>query len=124
MSLSPAGALRRAYIRPSSPKPKGGKNSREDMSLDSSREDLSDISTGVTDRGAPRTHTPRAPSPVPERKFQRDLLQEPPEDREYDIKLEEPNGWEKRRVEGLDGVKRLGGDTHCRKAKQGSRGGK
>ena len=77
------------------------------MSLESSR----DVSTGGTDRGVPRTHIPREPSPVPEREFQRDILQEHPEDREYDIKLEEPNGWETRRVEGLDGVKRLGGDT-------------
>ena len=85
MSLSPAGALRRAYIRPSSPKPKDGESSREDMSLDRNREDLSDISTGATDRDAPRT-----PSPVPVREFQREILQEPLVYLDYNIKTEEP----------------------------------
>ena len=81
------------------------------MSLDSSREDLSDLLIGATDRGTPRTHTPRAISPVPEREFRRDTLQELPEDQEYNIKLEEPNGWETKGVEGQDGGKNLGGNT-------------
>ena len=81
------------------------------MSIDSSREDLSDLSIGATDRGTPRTHTPRAISPVPEREFRRDTLQELPEDQEYNIKLEEPNDWETKGVEGQDGGKNLGGNT-------------
>ena len=111
MSHSPAGTVRRAYSRPVSPKTEDGESIRKDRSLDNSREDLSDGSTGGTNRGAPRPHVPRAPPPVLEREFRGDKQQEPPEDLGYDIKLEEPNGRETRRVEGMNGVRRLGGDT-------------
>ena len=87
-SLNQKPAVRRAYGRPLSPKTEDGKSIRKDMSLDSSREDLSDGSTGGTNRGAPRPHVPQAPPPVLEREFRGDKRQEPPKDLGYNIKLE------------------------------------
>ena len=60
-SHSPAGALRRAYFRSSSPEPKDGEGSVKGMRFVSSGEDLNNRSTGETDRGAQRPHAPRAP---------------------------------------------------------------
>ena len=52
-SRSPARTVRRAYGRPSSPETEDGESVRKDMSLKSSREDLSDGSTGGDRQGRP-----------------------------------------------------------------------
>ena len=94
-SLSPAWALHQAYIKLLSPKPKDDESSREGRPT-----------------GAPiGLRHPLTPSPVPERESRREILQELHEDQEYNIKLEEPNGRETRRVESPDGVENLGGNT-------------
>ena len=75
----------RAYTP--NPEPEDGEGSVEEMSAGS---------TGETDGGAQRPHAPQAPSPIPEREFRRAILQDPLEDLEYAITLEEPNGQETR----------------------------
>ena len=81
------------------------------MSFGSDGEDLNDGSMGETDRGAQQPHAPQAPLPIPEREFLKAILQEPLKNLEYTITLEEPNGQETRKVEDLDMVGRLGGET-------------
>ena len=61
--------------------------------------------------GAQRPRTPQGPSPLPEREFVVARLQEPLEDLENAITLEEPNGQVTRRREDMDLVKRPAGET-------------
>ena len=81
------------------------------MSVSSDRDDPDAGSTGKTDRGARRHHTPRALSHIPEREFRRAALQEPLEDWEYAIPLEEPNGQEIMGVEDREMVEKPGGEA-------------
>ena len=69
--------------------------------------------TEEADREARRHHTPRAPSPIPEREFRRALLQEPLEDWEYAIPLEgdreAQEGLESELLQGEPGRREAGG---------------
>ena len=67
--------------------------------------------TGDIDRGARRPRAPRASLPISEREFRRAILQEPLEDLEYAITLEESNGPAPRGEEDKGRVKRSGGET-------------
>ena len=99
------------YFRSSSSEPKDREGPTEDRSFGSNGKDLSAGPTGETGSETRRAHAYKVPSPLRERESWKTIRQEPLENLDYDIKMEEPNGWETRRVEGLGGDKRPVGDT-------------
>ena len=99
------------YFRSSSSEPKDREGPTEDRSFGSNGKDLSTGPTGETDRETGRAHASKATSPLREKESRRTIRQEPRKYLDYDIKMEEPNSWETRRVEGLGGDKRPVGDT-------------
>ena len=98
------------YVRSSSSEPEDREGPTEDSNFGNDEEDLNVGPTGETGREARRPHAPRNISPIWEREFRRAIRQEPLKHLDYDIKLEEPNGWETKRVGGLGGVDRTGRD--------------
>ena len=64
LSHPPAGAIRRSHGCSSPSEPENCEDSREDTSLNSSKEDLNKGRMGETNRGAPRYHTPQAHCPA------------------------------------------------------------
>ena len=99
------------YFCSSSSEPEDREGPTGDSSFGNDEEDLNAGPTGEIGREARRPHAPRNLSPIWEREFRRAIRQELLEHINYNINLEEPNGWETRRVESPDEVERPGGDA-------------
>ena len=109
---SPAGVRRRSYTP--APENEDEERSGEGASFSSDgggRGGHNAGPTGDIDRGVRRPRAPRVSLPISEREFRRAILQEPLEDLEYVITLEEPTGPASRGEEDKGRVKRPGGET-------------